>query len=181
MRVGHISATSYGMTATSISTCLVDYVPLVYMPSSAADPSWWVVDVLKHSLLLKIRLEAWHQVKVHELTDEDSGYDNSAKHVEPDDLSGNQLRVSAEMKKRGRARDFNVIKVPPRKINEKRSTSKKETPNVTWYSNKKNANTVPIFREADNTRYRNFTPGMLYELFFDEELIIHIVEQITVQ
>lgn len=116
---------------------------------------------------------------VHELTDEDSSNEDE-KQTGPENLSGNQLRAPAQLSHRdlGDESADDVDLLPPSQ-KKKKITEKKQKVKTEWTYKEEPLKKLPIFPEGDFRKYRDFSPVMLFELFFDDELIEYIVEQST--
>lgn len=115
---------------------------------------------------------------VQELTDKDSGDEEDEKHRGPENLSGNQLLAPAEY----RHGNFNEETsdeedvAPPAKKRGKGGRGKGKQ-KAKWTNSEEFLRGLPFFPESDYKKYRDFTPVMLFELFFDDDLIDYIVEQ----
>ena len=116
---------------------------------------------------------------VKEITDEDSGNDENPEKLKPTCLSGNQLRAKATLRRR---------KKPGKIIQESDSEgevdylpiSKSRKRNIDmfkWSEEAPPRKYMPIFPESNTSKYKDFTPLELFELFFDEEIIEDMVEQ----
>ena len=118
---------------------------------------------------------------VAELTDEVSGEEDFCV----TNLTGSQLRAAAEIRYRKqhdepdpeRAETSNQAsssdKCPPTKSKKVYPT----TSDFSWSTDQGNSKGSPIFPEANYSKYRDFSPREMFELFFDESLFDPIVEQ----
>ncbi|XP_045105487.1 piggyBac transposable element-derived protein 2-like [Portunus trituberculatus] len=113
--------------------------------------------------------------EVQNLTDEDSGNEDEKNGIGPENLNGNQLQATAELRVKGSEED----QLPPRK-KQKSSSTKKQKTKIKWTKNEELLRSLHLFPESDFSKYRDFTPVMLFELFFDDEIIEYIAEQSTI-
>lgn len=98
------------------------------------------------------------------LTDEDSADDD----VDVNHLSGAQLRAYAEIKSKNSSKADNETYLD---ANELLHSSK----SLEWMKRKDIEPRSPIFPAGNYTPYIDFTPFELFELFFDDSLIEHVL------
>ena len=89
------------------------------------------------------------------LTDEDSGDDDDVNH-----LSGNQLRALAEIKSRNEDEEQEAGFDVQQLIDSSKS--------LKWRNKKDVEPRNPLFPAGNYSRYKDFTPLELFELFFDD-------------
>ena len=117
---------------------------------------------------------------VRELTDEDSA---SEEDEQPERLCGNQLLAAAEIRRRRVADVSNKSKSdddePPTETARPPSKKAKKIPQepLKWKIGEKIMCGLPLFPEPDYSKYRDFSPTELFELFFDQEMFEFIVQQ----
>ena len=120
---------------------------------------------------------------VAELTDEDSGEEEDFCVT---NLTGSQLRAAAEIRYRKqhdepdpeRAETSNQASSSDKCLPTKKSKKVyPTTSDFSWSTDQGNSKGSPIFPEANYSRYRDFSPREMFELFFDESLFDLIVEQ----
>ena len=117
---------------------------------------------------------------VAELTDENS---RDEENFTMANLTWNQLRSSAETQFRTQ-RDESFVKRAETSNQSSSPTAgpyrKKKCPTTSdflWNPNQGSPKDPPIFSEPYYSRYRDFSPREMFELFFDETLFDLIVEQ----
>lgn len=120
---------------------------------------------------------------VRDLTDEDSGDENLDGNCNADKLSRGQLMAPAELRPRNREvsddpQDESANRLPsvePRTTAVKR---RKVTKSIMWTKGNKSGS-CSIFPEGNYSKYSNFSPVELFELFFNEDILQHVQTEMT--
>ena len=103
---------------------------------------------------------------VDELTDEDSADEEENVPIGSHNLNRNQLLAQAEI---DLSSDDEIIQQPPCK-NQKALHTK-------WELEESPTSVAPYFPEGDYSKYRDFSPANLFELYFDDSIIDHIIKE----
>ena len=106
----------------------------------------------------------------HELTDEDSADSEDENIHVPSPLNGRQLLASAEIQQRNDEDISDNEDVPS-------ARKQKIVHKFDWKKSITVELGCSIFPEANLTRYKDFSPRDFFELFFDDEVFDHIVNQ----
>ena len=103
---------------------------------------------------------------VDELTDEDSADEEENVPIGSHNLNQNQLLTQAEI---DLSSDDEIIQQPPCKD--------QKTLQTKWELEESPTSVAPYFPEGDYSKYRDFSPANLFELYFDDSIIDYILNK----
>ena len=103
---------------------------------------------------------------VDELTDENSADEEGDVPIGRHNLNWNRFLAQAEI---DLSSDDEIFQQPLCK--------KQKTLPPKWELEESPTSVAPYFPEGDYSKYRDFSPAELFELFFDDSIIDHIIEQ----
>ena len=122
------------------------------------------------------------------MTDEDSGAEDEGTVFHPENLSGNQLLAPAVFRV-SRDDSFDDSEASNDEMDKDTRTEQqkierrivtKTSEQIKWKNEVRPQHTLTtLFPEANYSKYRDFTVVELFELFFDEEILMHTKEQMT--
>ena len=107
-----------------------------------------------------------YPLDVDKLTDEDSVDEEGGVSIAPNNLNRNQLLAQAEI---DLSSDDKIIQQPLCK--------KQKTLQLKWELEESPTSIAPYFPEGDYSKYKDFSAAELFERFFDDSIIDHIIEQ----
>ena len=114
---------------------------------------------------------------VHELIDKDSADEKGDVPIGPHNLNRNQLLAQAEI---DLSSDDEIIHQTDELFQEfcfLQACKKQKTLQPKWELKNSPTSVAPYFPEVDYSKYRDFSPTELFELFFNDSIIDLIIEQ----